>query len=67
MSTKITCISILKVNDIKRLTYTYSVLDETDIVIQSNCKKSFSVEDMETLAIIEQLKLKVNANLQATI
>lgn len=67
MSTKITCISILKVNDIKRLTYTYSVLDETDIVIQSNCKKSFSVEDMETLAIIEQLKLKVNANLQATL
>lgn len=67
MSTKITCISILRVNDIERLTYTYSVLDESGIVIQSNCKKSYNVEDAETLTIIEQLKLKVNTNLQATL
>ena len=64
---KITCISILELESGKRLTYTYSVLDANGLVIQSNLKKSFSVEDVDTITIMNQLEIKVNENLQATL
>lgn len=47
----------------KRITYSYSEVDEDGNLIERNKKKSFIVMDEETLGIIEQLEAKVKAKM----
>lgn len=61
---KITGIAVLTTAEGERVTYTYSVIDETTgTLIQSNVKRSFIIMDTETADIVAQLKAKVQANL----
>lgn len=64
---KVTGIAILTTAEGERITYTYSVIDEsTGTVTQNNIKRSFIILDEETVGIVESLKAKVNENLDLT-
>lgn len=47
----------------KRISYTYTEVDETGNVLKQNVKESFLVLDKETKAIIEQLENKIKERL----
>lgn len=64
---KITGIAVLTTAEGERITYTYSEIDSNGTIVKSNEKKSFVVMDTDTQEIVDQLKEKVNANLQATL
>ena len=63
---KVTGIAILTTAEGQRITYTYSEIDETGTITKSNVKKSFVVVDAETQTIVDNLKAKVDTNLQAS-
>jgi hypothetical protein len=64
---KITGIAVLTTAEGKRITYTYSTIDEnTGSILQSNSKTSFVVLDAETEDIISSLTTKVENHLQAS-
>ena len=47
----------------KRISYTYTEVDEQGNVVRQNVKESFLVLDTETKAIIEQLENKIKERL----
>lgn len=67
MNNLVTGIAALTTAEGKRIAYTYSQIDDNGTIIKSNEKKSFVVMEQETLDIIAQLKVKVEAHLQATL
>lgn len=67
MVNMVTGMAVLTTAEGKRITYTYSQVDDNGTITKSNEKKSFVVMDQETVSIIEQLKEKVDLHLQATL
>lgn len=65
MISKITGIAILTTAEGKRITYSYSKIDENGTIAESNIKQSFVVldEDMEILNIIKELEDKVKQHM----
>jgi len=49
----------------KRLTYSYSEVDENGTIVKSNAKRSFVAVDPELKSIIEQLESKVSNHMNA--
>ena len=47
----------------KRISYTYTEVDETGKVLKQNVKESFLVLDDETKTFIDQLENKINERL----
>ena len=47
----------------KRITYTYSEVNEEGVIISSNKKESFVVLDDDTKSIIRQLESKIEERL----
>ena len=47
----------------KRISYTYTEVDETGNILKQNVKESFLVLDDETKTFIDQLENKINERL----
>jgi len=66
MILKITGIAILTTAEGKRITYSYSKIDENGTIVESNIKQSFVVldEDIEALNLIKGLEDKVKQHME---
>jgi len=49
----------------KRVTYSYSEVDENGTIVKSNVKRSFVAVDPELKNVIEQLETKVSEHMNA--
>lgn len=57
---KLTGIAIITTAEGKRITYSYSEIDDNGTIAKSNAKRSFIAVDQELKDIIEQLENKVS-------
>lgn len=57
---KLTGIAIITTAEGKRITYSYSEIDDNGTIVKSNVKRSFVAMDEELKSIIEQLEAKVS-------
>lgn len=48
----------------KRITYSYSVVDNNGVIVEDNKRESFLVLDQETLDLIKQLEGKVKGKME---
>lgn len=56
----LTGMAVITTAEGKRITYSYSELDESGTIVKSNVKRSFIAVDEELKSIIEQLESKVS-------
>ncbi len=61
----LTGIAIVTTAEGKRLTYSFSEIDENGTITKSNAKRSFVAVDQELKDIIEQLENKVSAHMNS--
>jgi len=59
----LTGVAIVTTAEGKRLTYSYSEVDENGTIVKSNAKRSFVAVDTELKAIVEQLENKVSEHM----
>ncbi|WP_326513759.1 hypothetical protein [Clostridium intestinale] len=59
----LTGVAIITTAEGKRLTYSYSEVDDNGTIVKSNAKRSFVAVDPELKAIIEELENKVSEHM----
>lgn len=59
----LTGVAIVTTAEGKRITYSYSEVDENGTILKSNAKRSFVAVDPELKNIIEQLESKVSEHM----
>ncbi|WP_315109733.1 hypothetical protein [Clostridium intestinale] len=59
----LTGLAIVTTAEGKRITYSYSEVDEKGTIVKSNVKRSFVAVDLELKAIVEQLENKVSEHM----
>lgn len=59
----LTGLAIVTTAEGKRITYSYSEVDENGTIVKSNAKRSFVAVDSEIKAIIERLENKVSEHM----
>lgn len=64
---KLTGVAIITTAEGKRLTYSYSEVDDNGTIVKSNVKRSFVAVDEELKDIIEQLETKVSAHMNSNL
>lgn len=61
----LTGVAIVTTAEGKRITYSFSEVDENGTIVKSNVKRSFIAVDEELKSIIEQLEAKVSNHMNA--
>lgn len=61
----LTGVAIVTTAEGKRITYSYSEVDDNGTIVKSNAKRSFVAVDQEMKDIIEQLENKVSNHMNA--
>lgn len=61
----LTGVAIVTTAEGKRITYSYSEIDDNGTIVKSNVKRSFVAVDQELKDIIEQLETKVSAHMNS--
>ena len=61
----LTGVAIVTTAEGKRITYSYSEVDENGTIVKSNVKRSFVAVDQEMKDIIDQLENKVSNHMNA--
>ncbi|WP_238906624.1 hypothetical protein [Clostridium sp. YIM B02506] len=59
----LTGVAIVTTAEGKRVTYSYSEVDENGTIVKSNIKRSFVAVDQELKNIIDQLESKVSTHM----
>lgn len=62
---KLTGVAIVTTAEGKRLTYSFSEIDENGTILKSNVKRSFVAVDTELKNIIDQLESKVSEHMNS--